>query len=326
MTVREAGRSVKRRPTRLQGDGSAGSASRRGKNAVALVKPYLFVTPALALFGLLGVYVVIYGIELSFVQWNGFSPNWTWVGLANYRNVVFADPLVAPVVRSSALTTLDVLVALPAATVLISLPIAFILNSVRRFRALFRTVFFLPYVTAGIAVYYAWELIYQPSGILNSFLRGVGLSRLVVAQGFLGSATTALPAVTAVMVWTGVPLGIVLYMAGLQTIDPDLMDAVWVDGGGRLRALTAVVWPLVRPVTVVVVILEMQQALQNFAIFLLMTDGGPINRTNTLGLEEYNLAFGSGANIGYANALAWLIFVVAAVLAVVMLRFARRSG
>jgi multiple sugar transport system permease protein len=286
--------------------------------------PYSFVAPALVLFGLLGVYVIGYGVALSFVQWNGFSPNWTWVGLGNYRNILYRDPLVSPVVIKSFVTTLWVLIALPVVSILISLPIAFVLSQAKRLRGFFRTVFFLPYVTNGIAVYFVWELMYQPSGIINTVLRHLHLRGLVVSQGFLGTASTALPAVMAVMVWTSVPLGIVLYLAGLQTIDPDLLDAVRVDGGGRIRTITSVLWPLLRPITVIVAILEMQQALQGYALFLIMTGGGPINSTNVLGLEVYNLGFGSGSNIGYANALAWVVFLIAAILALIMLRFSRR--
>jgi multiple sugar transport system permease protein len=290
--------------------------------------PYAFVAPAVALLGLLGIYTIIYGIELSFVQWNGFSPNWTWVGFANYANVLWDDFMVSPIVRSSAIETLEVLIALPLATVLISLPIAFVLNSAKHLRGFFRTVFFLPYVAAGAAIYYVWQLIYQPTGVLNTVLHDLHLDALVATQGLTGTPRYALAACTAVLVWSGVPIGIVLYLAGLQTIDPEIIDAVRVDGGGRLRTLTAVIWPLLRPITVVVVILEMQQALTNVTIFLIMTNGGPINSTTTLGVEIYGLAFGGGvtggSNIGYANALAWMLCIVGAVLALIMLRFARR--
>jgi multiple sugar transport system permease protein len=290
--------------------------------------PYAFVAPAVGLLGLLGIYTIVYGIELSFVQWNGFSPNWTWVGFSNYANVLWRDFMVSPIVRHSAFETLEVLIALPVATVLISLPIAFVLNSAKHLRGFFRTVFFLPYVAAGAAVYYVWQLIYQPTGVLNTVLRDLHLNALVATQGLTGTPRYALAACTAVLVWSGVPIGIVLYLAGLQTIDPEIMDAVRVDGGGRLRTLTAVIWPLLRPITIVVVILEMQQALTNVTIFLIMTNGGPINSTTTLGVEIYGLAFGGGVtggtNIGYANALAWMLCIVGAILALIMLRFARR--
>ncbi len=111
-----------------------------------------FVTPALALFAVIGVYVIGYGLTLSFAEWNGFTPRWTWVGLRNYADLLWRDPVYAPAVHAAALNTLWVLLAVPVLTVLVSLPLAVLLNSIRRLRALLRSVYFLPYVTSGIAV------------------------------------------------------------------------------------------------------------------------------------------------------------------------------
>lgn len=290
-----------------------------------LTRGHRYVLPAMALLVIFGFYPIGYGIALSFAQWNGFSPNWTWVGLENYADVLYKDPIVAPLVHSAVMVTLTTLIALPLFTVAVSLPIAIALNSVRRFRGAFRTIFFLPYVTTGVAVYYAWVLMYQPNGVINTILKAVHLGQFVARQGFLGAVGTALPACLVVMIWSGVPIAIVLYLAGLQTVDQDLVDAVRVDGGGWLSTLRNIYFPLLKPVTGIIIILQIQQALQGVAIFIVMTNGGPINSTTTLGVEIYQLAFGSSENIGYANALGWLMFLGAVVLAVATLRLTRKS-
>ena len=278
---------------------------------------YAFVLPALALFALMGIYTVGYGLALSFAQWNGFTPQWTWVGFGNYLDLLYRDPIYAPVVRSAAARTLAVMIAVPALTVAIGFPLAVALNRVRMLRGAFRTVFFLPYVTAGIAVFYAWTYVLQPDGSLNFILSHLGLGTLTQPQGFLGNPATALPTLVVVMSWSAIPVAMLLYLTGLQSIDTAVLDAARADGAGQLRTMTAIVWPLLRPITAAVVLLNMRDALQGFQIFLIMTNGGPGGHTIVLGLEAYKLAFfgNLGPTLGLASALGWLLFVAALLLA-----------
>lgn len=285
-----------------------------------------FVTPALVLFGVIGVYVIGYGLTLSFAQWNGFTPQWTWVGLRNYADLLWRDPVYAPAVHAAALNTLWVLLAVPAVTVLISLPLALLLNATRRMRALLRSVYFLPYVTNGIAVYFAWQYMLEPDGAVNLLLRALGLGSLQQPQGWLGNPHTALPTLIVISVWTAVPVAMMLYLAGLQAVDPTLIEAARIDGAGQMRIARSVIWPLLRPITAIVVLLNLRDSLQNFQIFLIMTNGGPGNHTNVLGLEVYRLAFLKllAPTLGLASALGWLLFLAAVVLAAVNVRVLRR--
>jgi multiple sugar transport system permease protein len=286
-----------------------------------------FVTPALVLFGVIGVYVIGYGLTLSFAQWNGFTPQWTWVGLRNYADLLWRDPVYAPAVHAAALNTLWVLLAVPALTVLISLPLALLLNSTRRMRALLRSVYFLPYVTNGIAVYFAWQYMLEPDGAINLLLRILGLGSLRQPQGWLGDPDTALPTLIVISVWTAVPVAMMLYLAGLQGVDPTLIEAARIDGAGQVRIARSVIWPLLRPITAIVVLLNLRDSLQNFQIFLIMTNGGPGNHTNVLGLEVYRLAFLKllAPTLGLASALGWLLFLAALALAAVNVRILRRA-
>ncbi|HEY2669763.1 MAG TPA: sugar ABC transporter permease [Rugosimonospora sp.] len=285
-----------------------------------------FVAPAVLLFAVMGAYTVAYGFSLSFARWNGFLPHWIWVGIGNYADLLWRDPVYAPAVRHAALNTLWVMVAVPLLTVVVSFPLALLLNSVRRLRTLLRSVYFLPYVTNGIAVYFAWQYVLQPDGALNLLLGSLGLGSLRQPQGFLGNPSTALPTLIVVSVWTAVPVAMLLYLAGVQTVDPTLVEAAQIDGAGWWRITRSVLWPLLRPITAIVVLLGIRDSLQSFQTFLVMTNGGPGDHTLVLGLETYRLAFPSDLSmtLGLSSALGWLLFVAAVILAAVNVRAMRR--
>ena len=291
----------------------------------AALTGYAFTAPAVVLFAVMGVYTIGYGLALSFARWNGFTPTWSWVGFGNYLDLLYRDPVYAPLVRGAALNTLSVMIAVPVLTVLISFPLAVAMNRIRRLRTTFRTIFFLPYVTAGIAVFYAWTYVRQSDGSLNFILSHLGLGTLTQPQGFLGNPSTALPTLIVVQSWGAIPIGILLYLTGLQGIDNTVLDAAQIDGAGTTRTMTAIIWPLLRPITAAVVMLNVRDALQGFQIFLIMTNGGPGTDTTVLGLESYTLAFNSnlGPTLGLASALGWILFVVALLLAAANLRLLR---
>lgn len=283
----------------------------------------LFVAPAAALFAVFGVYTIVYGFLLSFARWNGFSPNWTWTGVQNYLDLLGANPPLANSVKVAAQNTLVVMLVLPLAVCAIGLILAVLLNSVPRFRALLRTIYFLPYVTTGIAVFYAWRFVYEPNGFLNALFAGIGLTGLTQRDGFLGNPYTSLAAVLFVLIWANVPIAMLLYLTGLQTIPESVIEAAHVDGASRVRTLHAVILPLLNPITALVVIIQLREALQNFQVFLLMTNGGPVDSTQVLGLRTYQLAFDANNDLGYASALGWFLGAVAIVLAIVNLRILR---
>ncbi|MEV4759590.1 sugar ABC transporter permease [Micromonospora sp. NPDC049559] len=289
---------------------------------------YALVAPAIVLFAVMGVYTLFWGLQLSFVRWNGLTPTWTWVGVQNYLDLLYASPVFAPPVRTAALNTVWVMVAAPLLTVAISFPLALALNRARRFVGLLRSVYFVPYITTGIAVYLAWQYVLEPNGAINTLLRALGLGTLSQPQGWLGNPDTALPTLIVIMVWSAVPVATLLYLTGLQTIDPALIEAAQIDGAGWWRVNLSVVWPLLRGITAVILLLNLRDALQGFQIFLIMTDGGPGEHTKVLGLETYRLAFQTqlAPTLGLASALGWMLFVAALIVAFVNLRVNRERA
>lgn len=283
----------------------------------------LFVLPAAILFGTFGIYTVVYGFLLSFARWNGYSPNWTWSGLDNYRNILYANEVQSASIRAAGKNTLIVMIALPFTVIVIGLILALLLNSIRRFRTFLRTLIFLPYVTSGIAMFYAWTFIYQPDGSANSILKLVGLDRFAQPNGFLGNTNSSLASVIVVMVWSSVPIAMLLYLTGLQTITESVVEAAKVDGASTSRIAFSIILPLLNPITALILVMQLGAALQNFTVFLLMTDGGPIDSTQVLSLKTYNYAFSASPDLGTASALGWLLAVVAIVLTLINFRILR---
>ncbi|MBE3011933.1 sugar ABC transporter permease [Microbispora sp. NEAU-D428] len=310
-----------RERTRKTAAGASGGARRWSSRVTGVV----FVLPAVALFLLMGVYTIASGLALSFAKWNGFTPRWIWVGVRNYLDLLYADPVLAAELRRAAGHTLQVMVAVPLLTVVIALPLAVALNSVGRLRAVLRSVYFLPYVTTGIAVYFAWRYVLEPDGAVNLLLRATGLGSLAQPQGFLGNPATALPTLIVVLVWSSVPVATLLYLSGLQAIDPNLPEAAQLDGAAPRHVLRHVTWPLLRPITAAIVLLGIRDALHGFQIFLVMTRGGPGGHTDVLGLMAYRLSFfkGLAQTLGLASALGWLLFAVALLLTLANARLLR---
>ncbi|WP_330177140.1 sugar ABC transporter permease [Streptomyces sp. NBC_01498] len=311
--------------TAAERPGGPGARPPRRRIRTETVSGYLFVAPAVVLFAVMGLYTVGYGFLLSFASWNGFMPHWTWVGLDNYADLLWRSPVYAPRVRDAGLNTLWVMTAVPVLTVVVSFPLAVLLNRARRMRSVLRSVYFLPYVTSGIAVFFAWQYILKPDGAVNLLLEQLGLGSLQQPQGWLGNPDTALPTMIVVTVWGAVPVSMLLYLTGLQTIDASLLEAAELDGAGWWRTQLSVVWPLLRPITAIVVLLNLRDSLQGFQTFLVMTNGGPGDHTNVLGLEAYSLAFLKELRptLGLASALGWLLFAAALLLALINLRALR---
>jgi multiple sugar transport system permease protein len=294
---------------------------------------FLFVLPALLLFLVFGLYTVVYSFVLSFHRWNGFGPfnilpyfcerpTCWYVGLDNYTEFLTnANPVRHQLFLEALNHSVLLGFVLPVGIVLIALPLAMGLNQLVRGRSVFRTLMMMPMVTAGIAVYYVWSFIYQPDGILNSILKATGLGALVSKQGWLGDPNRALLSLIVVLIWTGVPLAMLLYLAGLQTIDQDYYDAARIDGSSPLDLIVRITWPMLRPITVIVVIGAINTAFQTYDLVLLMTEGGPANRTSVLGLEIFKYGFYStNADLGVASAMSWFLFALMLIIAVFNLR------
>lgn len=300
-------------------------------------KGALFVAPAAALWILVGLYPVMFSISLSFHRWNGFGefslfptytcvePGCRHVGLKYYEELLNWGTPPNKAFFNALGNNLIMMLSNTVGVITISLPLALAMNRATRGITIFRSLLLLPMVTAGIAVYYVWSLIYEPEGLLNAFFKAFGPEFLIVEDGWLGDINTALPALIIVMIWAGVPLAMLLYLAGLQTIPHEVVEAAIVDGAGAWERLRRIIWPLLRPVTVIIIITSLAGALQGYEMSLLMTDGGPTNHTMVVGLLVYKKAFGGWGSpaMGMASAYGWVLFILGLGLSIFSLRSMR---
>ena len=313
------------------------AAARRRKTVRQRLKAnsgFLFILPAVVIFLIFGLYTVIYSIVLSFFRWNGFGkfsllpfvcqyPACQFAGLENFREFLYKQPTWSHYFWWALQHNVTIAICVTLGTILIALPLAVALNRAARGQGVYRTLMMLPMVTAGIAVYYVWSFIYEPDGLLNSALKSLGLGILQAKQGWLGQADTALPALIVVLIWSSVPLATILYLAGLQTINRDLYEAATIDGANAWQTMWRITWPLLNPVTVIIVITSINAALQGYEMVYLMTYGGPASHTEVVGLQIFKFGFGDQRQLGLASAMSWVLFLAVFVVALLNLRILR---
>ena len=246
------------------------------------------------------IFPVISSLAFSFTKWDLLSPI-RWVGIANYVNAV-SDPAVQQALRN---TVLFILGYLPSVVVL-GLGLALLLNRVRKGRAFFRAVYFVPVVTSWVAVSLIWKWLLNPQyGLIN-----YGLSLLgITGPGWLFDPNWAMPGVILTTVWKDIGFVAVIYLAGLQDIPENIREAAALDGAGPWQVFRFVTVPLLAPTTFFVTTISLISSFQVFDQVFVMTGGGPVGATTTMVQLIYKNAFSYSA-MGYASAISWILFAL----------------
>lgn len=223
-----------------------------------------------------------------------------FAGWSNYRGV-----LSSPTFSAAIFNTIVYSLAATSLSLVGGLILALALNSRRvRGRALFRAAFYMPSMVSVSISSLVWLWIYNPQiGILNKVVGAFG----VAPQQWLLSTSLALPSLIVIGVWLQIGFAMLVYLAGLQSIPRELLEAAACDGAARLQAIRKVVVPLLRPVTVFLATVGLIQTVQVFAEVFIMTGGGPLTSTTTLSFEIYRTAFVNG-DFGQAAAMTLLMF------------------
>lgn len=289
---------------------------------------YAFLAPFIAVFAVFLAYPLFYSFYLSLnkvtVLVNVFD-NLTFVGLDNFV-ALFKDGLF----RWSLLMTIYYAALIVPLGIAASLLLAVLLNNKLRLHKLFRTSFFLPYVLDLFVVGIVWTFIYSPHfGILTRILEVFGITYFA-EQGFLGNPATAMPAVVLVNVLKGAGFGMVLYLAALQNIPESVYEAAEVDGASWWQKLTKITMPLLRPVTLFMVIVGVVAALNAFVEVYAMTSGGP--SVNIAG-KAYGSTWVAGyylfdtfyvrLKLGYAAAMSYVLLAIAVAVSLINMRLLR---
>jgi ABC-type sugar transport system permease subunit len=277
---------------------------------------YLLILPAFVLFAIFVLAPIGYGAYISLTDWDGFSPM-SFVGLANFEEAA-QDPIFQQAILHNVIFAIAVVIAKNA----LGLFLGVLLNCRLRGLTFFRTAMFLPVTMSFVVIGLLWSWIYNPEfGLLNSGLSAVHLPGL--AHNWLGDASLALWAVIFVDIWKWTGFHTVIFLAGLQGIPAELSEAGLIDGANRWQAFWHITWPLLKPVTMVSVLLSLMGAfVQNFDLVYVMTAGGPDHATEVALTLIYSDAFGT-MQFGYASALGYILFAIVFVISMVQIRVMR---
>lgn len=245
----------------------------------------------------------------SLHSWNLISPM-EWVGLDNY-----ADLLTNPATHQAFLHTVYYIVGYLPLVYVGGLALALALNTRLRGRAFLRGVYFLPVVTSWVVVALVWRWLLNPStGIVNTVLAWFGIE----GPGWWADPAWAMPSIILASAWKDLGFVMVILLAGLQAINPDLYEAAEIDGAGWWRRLFGITLPMLSPSTFFVVVLSLINGFQVFDQVYVMTGGGPNNSSQVVVQQVYDLTFRYG-QAGMASALSWLLFFV--ILLVTLIQF-----
>ncbi len=277
------------------------------------VIPYLFISPFYILQLLFFVGPMIFAMYLSLTTWTGGDVrDIHWVGLSNFRQL-FGDPLFYDAAGNTLWYMLSgLLIGIPLA-----LALAVVLNSgLLRGKTLFRTIYFIPVVTPTVAVAIMFELLFDNQfGLINAVLQKIGLPSVY----WLGDPATARVSVSIVLLWQTLGMTIVFFLAGLQSVPQDLIEAARVDGAGPVQAFYRVTIPMLKPVFVFVIILALAGGAQIFDQPFILTQGGPNNGTLSMVMLMYQEA-NQNIRFGYASSIAVILFVVVAAMTIFQMR------
>lgn len=276
----------------------------------------VFLLPALALYVLFVLLPVVQAAYYSLFKWNGLQPLTDFIGLNNYATAISSPTFTTAVSNNLLIIGLSLTIQIP-----FSLSLAVLLN--RRFpgRAIFRLLFFLPYVLSEAITGIVFSLLLRPGSFVDSSLEQVGLGGLV--QDWLGDTTIVMLTLFVIISWKYFGFHMILLLAGLQGIPREIEEAALIDGAGRWQAFRHVTLPLLGPTLRVSVFLSMIGALQLFDMVWVMTAGGPLNASNTMAIAMFKAGFKS-TQMGYGSALAVILFAFGLVLALAYQRYVLR--
>lgn len=290
--------------------GSRGGGPLGGEGRWAL----LFLAPTLIGLAILSAGPILATIAISLTEWDLLTAP-KLVGLDNFVELASDDRFLKALRNTAFYTATSVPLGM-----LISLFIALALNQTIRGIAWIRTAYFLPVVTSTIAVALVWQWIYAAdSGLLNEFLGVFGIG----PQKWLSNPTLAMPSIVAMSVWQGLGTDVIIFLAGLQAIPMDLLDAASVDGAGRWARFRNVVLPLLTPSIFFTGVLSLIGAFQVFDQIFVLQRPRPTDATITIVYFIYENGF-KFFKMGYATAASWVLFVIVAVFTAIYFRSQNR--
>lgn len=280
---------------------------------------YFFILPGLLLYLVFNTYPIVKAFQMSFYEWS-IMPGDTneFVGVANYVRAS-ADPIARLALRNTILYTL---VTVPG-QIILAMAVALLLNSIRRLRTFFRTLYYLPVITSWVIVSLLFRYLFQsPKGLVNHFLVN-GIHLVSEPIPWLREATTAMIPIWSLGIWKGIGWSMVIFLAALQTIPDELYEVAAIDGASAWRKFADITLPLIRPTLVFVLVMLMIGGFNVFISVLLITNGGPLQRTEVVLSYMYHQAF-DFLDFGYGAALSFVLALIIIALSFLQIRFLRK--
>lgn len=267
----------------------------------------IFLLPSILLFGLLVLLPVVQAMYYSFFTWNGFDPLTNFVGLKNYQTA-FQNP----VFLGALWHNLIILVLSLIFQLSLALALALIIGKKMPGRSIFRAIFFMPFILSDVVAGVIWSFIFRPDGGINALFHQ--------QQLWLANPDIVLFSLFIVILWKYFGLHLVLYVAAIQDIPDELIEAARIDGATRLQAVRYVSLPLLGSTIRMTIFLSALGSLQFFDLIWVMTGGGPVNASTTMATYLYKDGFLS-VNMGYGSAVGVSIFLVCFLFSVLYQRF-----
>jgi multiple sugar transport system permease protein len=276
---------------------------------------YLFLLPNILGFLAFSSIPVVATFSISLLDWDLIrAPR--FVGIDNYVKLLTDDA----VFRKVLINTAYYVVGTVPAGIVLSLLLALAMNANVRGIALFRVIFFIPVISASVAVAVMWRWLYNTDfGLINLILTSVGLK----AIPWLSSTAWAMPAVILMAIWKSLGYNMVIFLAGLQSIPAHLHEAAAIDGANGVQRFRHITLPLLAPTTFFVLVISVISSFQVFDLAFVLTKGGPGDATNTIVMYIYNQAF-QFFHMGYAAAIAWVLFAIIFVITLLQQQLQKR--
>ena len=274
---------------------------------------WVFMLPTLLLYILFQGYPIITSAWYSMLDWSGMTMNATFVGLQNFKEL-----LVDPLFRNSVANSFKYMIFSVPIQLILSLVIAYILTSIiKKGATVFRTMYFIPVITTASIVGIIMIFIFGGTGPINQVLALLGIDTI----NFLGDEKTALFTVVLIGIWKDLGTYMIYWIAALQSVSQDVYEAAKIDGAGKFRTFTDVVFPLILPIGGVITVLCVIGSLKVFDIVQTMTNGGPYFATDVVATFVYRTAYSSttgSPRLGYASAAALLFGLMVVTIGIVL--------
>ena len=292
--------------------------TRSGRQASDNLTIALFLAPALLIFLVLVIYPILQSVYYSMFNWKGLGPAVEFIGLDNYVRILSDEIFLKAVGNGLLIVLMSLTIQLP-----LSLVLALMVGRDLPGRAIFRMIFFMPYVFSEVIVAITWMSLYNPDpdrGFINALLV---LIPGVKAQPWLGDTSTVMACLFVVLTWKYFGLHMLLYMAGVQNIPGEVEEAARMDGANRRQLLTYITLPLLSGTIRTSVYLSVVGSLQQFILVWIMTKGGPVNASEVMATYMYRFGF-VRFWLGYGCAVALVMFLMCLIFSLIYQYLAAR--